>query len=169
MQPGDVVSAAAYSWGVAFAKAQGDRSGRSDNVRVEGKVVEADGRNWVVDFNDDENISWKRSELKFVSRPGATAEPVQGSRSSQPQERQDSSDEEEAAETEQQHEGDGCLSDSSDVDETAEAEPGRVGRPNHGGAAVQAGAWMRDDNYAVDERSKSGFAAQPAPQIAIVV
>ena len=87
-----------------------------------------------------------------------------------PQERQDSSDDEEAAETEQdtEHEGDGC-SDSSDIDETAEAEPGRVGRPNHGGAAVQAGAWMRDDNYAVDERSKSGFAAQPAPQIAIVV
>ena len=35
---GDIVSAAAYSWGRPFARQMGDNSGRNDEVRVEGKV-----------------------------------------------------------------------------------------------------------------------------------
>ena len=33
LQPGDIVSAAAYSWGVQFARLRGDRGGRSEGKR----------------------------------------------------------------------------------------------------------------------------------------
>ena len=43
LRPGDTVSAAAYSWGLPFAKEHGDKGGRNDEIRIEGKVVKADG------------------------------------------------------------------------------------------------------------------------------
>lgn len=97
LKPGDVVSAAAYSWGPAVAREHGDRGGRNDGIRIEGTVVEAKDNKWVCDFGDDTNIAWKRTELRFVSRPGEEAEAAQrGSKRSRPAPRVDSSDEEEA-------------------------------------------------------------------------
>ena len=94
LQPGDRVSAAAYSWGAAFAREKGDKGGRNDEVRVEGTVVEAQGNKWVCDFGDEENIAWNRSELRFVSRSGE-GDPARGTKRSRPAPREDSSDEEE--------------------------------------------------------------------------
>ena len=126
---GDIVSAAAYSWGRPFARQMGDNSGRNDEVRVEGKVLHAEGNKWVVDFGDDKDIAWKRGELRFVSRPGAQ-QPVRASRPSAPIQREDSSDEEQ----QDQEEGDGAAGheDSDDTSEDEEVERhGRVGRPDH--------------------------------------
>ena len=87
LQKGDIVSAAVYSWGRDYAKSRGDKGGRSEEIRDEGVVVEAKGPLWVVRFADDSSpIAWKRSELRFVSRPGA-AEPVRASQRSRPQAR----------------------------------------------------------------------------------
>ena len=165
LQPGDVVSAAAYSWGAAFAREHGDRGGRNDNIRIEGLVVTSQGNLWVCDFGDDQNIAWKRSELRFVSRPGAS-EPVRGSKRSRPQEREDSSDEEPPAESESTQAQIG--SDSSDLDDADESQ-GRAGRPNHAmpelGLAESAPKWIRDDSYSFDERAKNGFHSKHPPSV----
>ena len=162
LRPGDTVSAAAYSWGLAFAREHGDRGGRNDEVRVEGKVVKADGQKWVCDFGDDENIAWKRTELRFVSResgPDAT----RGTQRSRPAPAADSSDEEAAAETEADADS---GNDSSELEEAE--EHGRTGRPNHAmpEAGLVAGSnWVRDDHYSIDERAKHGFNTMPPPAI----
>ena len=166
LQPGDRVSAAAYSWGAAFAREKGDKGGRNDEVRVEGTVVEAQGNKWVCDFGDEDNIAWNRSELRFVSRSGE-GDPARGTKRSRPAPREDSSDEEEQqaeAEADATH---GC-SDSSDAEDLEEQPVGRAGRPNHAmpGAGLVAGAqWQRDDTYAVDERAKHGFNTKHPPAI----
>ena len=165
LRPGDIVSAAAYSWGLAFAREHGDRGGRNDEVRVEGKVVEADGTRWICDFGDSENIAWKRGELRFVSRPGE-AEAARGSKRSRPLARDDSSDDEPAPQSEPDT---GVNSGSSECEETAEDQPVRVGRPQHAmpdlGLGVASSRWIRDDSYAIDERSKCGFTAKQMPSI----
>ena len=63
LKPGDVVSAATYSWGRVFAKEHGDNGGRNDDIRIDGKVVEASGQQWICDFGDEQNIAWKRGRI----------------------------------------------------------------------------------------------------------
>ena len=162
LKHGDIVSAAAYSWGRAFAREMGDNSGRKDDVRVEGKVLRPDGIKWVVDFGDEEHISWKRTELRFVSRPGAT-EPVRASRASRPIVREDSSDDEQ--EPQDDDAGDHGGSDATISDDEEEG-CGRVGQPDHAlrdPAGVANGEWTRDDTYSLDERARHGFTTFQGP------
>ena len=166
LRPGDRVSAAAYSWGAAYAREKGDKGGRNAEIRVEGTVVEAKDSMWVCDFGDEENIAWKRHELRFVSHLGEEREAAQrGAKRSRPAPRQDSSDEEEA-EADPHAAGCGDSDHSSEIEE-ADA-PGRVGRANHAMPAaglVADSNWIRDDHYAVDERAKNGFTAKNPPSI----
>ena len=135
-KPGDVVSAAAYSWGPAVAREHGDRGGRNDDIRIEGTVVEAKDSKWVCDFGDETNIAWKRTELRFVSRPGEEAEAARrGSKRSRPAPRLDSSDEEEATAEPEPTAG----SDSSEVDDPGADGAGPVGRSNHAKPMPEAG------------------------------
>ena len=151
LRPGDKVSAAAYCWGAAYARSMGDRGGRSEEVRVTGTVIKmTDDNKWEVQFDrDEEVVAWKRHELRFVSRPNA--EGVRGSRPSAPitaENDQDSSEEEQAPQPE--------MSDSSDMDEE---DSQRIGRPQHAvpDANVGAGEWIKDDDFAADERAKNGY------------
>lgn len=165
LQPGDVVSAAAYSWGAEFAKQQGDKGGRSEKVRIKGTIIKADGNKWVVDFGDDKNIAWKRSELRFVSRPDAD-DPTRGSKRSWPAPRQDSSDEEEV-EAEDESSANYGNSDSSDLEDAEADGAGRFGRPNHAmpAAGLVADAnWIRRGTTTTRSMSAPRMASRPRPR-----
>ena len=162
LQPGDKVSAAAYSWGRPFARSMGDKGGRNAEIRVEGTVIKltACGKKWEVQFDEEEPIiGWARSELRFVSRPGVAN--VQGSRPSAPL---DAADDHDSSEDEPEEPAD-AASDSSDLEE--EDVP-RAGRPQHAMASEDLGGtgeWIQDNHFASDERAKNGYTEHSPPSV----
>eukprot|EP00965_Chrysotila_dentata_P215784 6188998-Pleurochrysis_carterae.AAC.1 len=117
------------------------------------------GNRWVVQFTDmSDPVLLLRKDIYFVSRPeaaatGAAAAP--GATSASAVEEADSSGNEAAA-------PEVAGSDSSDPDDDASTDDGEqlpVGWPEHDGGVVDGhgGSWVRDDDYAVDERARHGF------------
>ena len=157
---GDIVSAAAYSWGSDFARSMGDRSGRSESVRLEGVVLRSEDGHWVVDFGDEDHIKWKRKELRFVRRPSAApARPAAVSSRARPIDDPDSSE---------NSDGDGpaAPADSSEEEDDS-GNVVRAGRPDHVAALPEetANKWIPDHNCASDERQKHGFTRQDGAQM----
>lgn len=147
--------------GVAFAKSQGDTTGRSSKCRSNGVVIKID-KFWYVDFGaDEEPIGWRRGELQFVRRPGAESGRSRGPATSRTRPLE--------AEEESENESDDDEGDEAGV--SSESDDGnddfrRVGQPDH---ALRdnsfTGEWTRGDHYSVDERAKHGFDAQNGAKV----
>ena len=145
-----LVLAVAMATACAIAPSlRGDKGGRSEEIREEGKVLHAEGASWVVDFDDNKNIAWKRGELRFVSRPGAQ-QPVRASRKSAPARRADSDDSDSSADALSGAEAEADVAhdeESSAEEEEPEPSIGRVGRA---GGGAKAAATAREASTAAN-------------------
>ena len=161
---GDCVSVQIRCFGDDYAKDKAGDRWNNDDERDFGVTTGKDGDRWVVDFQDGEApMPWKRSVLRFESRP---TDLPGASRGTAHIATNDSSDDEEAAATTRaEAPEEDSSADEDDAVDLPEMIPASHGESLGPGTTRAEGDWVRDDHYAFDERAKHGHEGRSEPKL----